>query len=124
MEVQKYSVECSEECRLRHLPRRVVNAQADGHADQHHQHQSAGCQGSDCVVDQADPPQRHGPYWQWTRKVAAKTVTVRLSPEEAVLYQEWIDNNRRLRRIVADMDKVSTKARKILLAQAAKAASK
>ncbi|MBL0203094.1 MAG: hypothetical protein IPQ14_01875 [Candidatus Microthrix sp.] len=73
---------------------------------------------------QADPPQRHGPYWQWTRKVAAKTVTVRLSPEEAVLYQEWIDNNRRLRRIVADMDKVSTKARKILLAQAAKAASK
>ena len=59
-----------------------------------------------------------------TRKVAAKTVTVRLSPEEAVLYQEWIDNNRRLRRIVADMDKISTKARKILLAQAAKAASK
>ena len=49
---------------------------------------------------------------------------MRLSPEEAVLYQEWIDNNRRLRRIVADMDKVSTKARKILLAQAAKAASK
>ena len=73
---------------------------------------------------QADPPQRQGPYGQWTRKVAAKTGTVRLSPEEAVLYQEWIDNNRRLRRIVADMDKISTKARKILLAQAAKAASK
>ena len=22
----------------------------------------------------ADPPRLHGPYWQWTRKVAAKTV--------------------------------------------------
>ena len=71
---------------------------------------------------QADPPQRHGPYWQWTRKVAAKTVTVRLPPAEAVLYQEWIDNNRRLRKSVADMDKLSAKARKILLTQAAKTA--
>jgi len=23
----------------------------------------------------ADPPQLHGPYWTWTRKVANKTVT-------------------------------------------------
>lgn len=67
---------------------------------------------------QADPPQRHGPYWQWTRKVANKTATQRLSPEEAVLYKEWIANNRRLRRIVADMEKVSAKARTILLTQA------
>ena len=22
----------------------------------------------------ADPPQLHGPYWQWTRKMAAKTI--------------------------------------------------
>src|SRR6266852_2316334 len=22
----------------------------------------------------ADPPRLHGPYWQWTRKVAAKTI--------------------------------------------------
>ncbi len=77
------------------------------------------CGNANCRC-QADPPQRHGPYWQWTRKVAAKTVTVRLSPEEAVLYQGWIDNNRRLRKIVADMDKISAKARKILLTQPAK----
>src|SRR6266536_2362336 len=30
----------------------------------------------------ADPPQRHGPYFQHTRKVAGKTVTGRLTPED------------------------------------------
>ena len=29
----------------------------------------------------ADPPQLHGPYWQWTAKVNGKTVTRRLSPD-------------------------------------------
>src|SRR6266700_3329682 len=28
----------------------------------------------------ADPPRLHGPYWQWTRKVAAKTICRWLSP--------------------------------------------
>ena len=27
-----------------------------------------------------DPNKRHGPYWEWTYKAAAKTVNVRLSP--------------------------------------------
>ncbi len=35
----------------------------------------------------ADPPQPHGPYWQWTAKVNGKTVTRRLTPTEAALYQ-------------------------------------
>ena len=46
----------------------------------------------------ADPPQPHGPYYQWTAKVNGKTVTRRLSETEAELYQEWIANDRRLRR--------------------------
>jgi hypothetical protein len=29
----------------------------------------------------ADPPRLHGPYWQWTRKVAARTICRWLSPE-------------------------------------------
>jgi len=28
---------------------------------------------------QADPPRLHGPYYQWTRKVYGKTVTVRVN---------------------------------------------
>ena len=46
----------------------------------------------------ADPPQPHGPYYQWTAKVNGKTVTRRLNAAEAKLYQEWIDNDRRMRR--------------------------
>ena len=45
----------------------------------------------------ADPPEPHGPYYQWTAKVNGKTVTRRLSERDAELYQEWIDNDRRMR---------------------------
>jgi uncharacterized protein DUF6788 len=30
-----------------------------------------------------DPPTLHGPWWSWTRKVNGKTVTVRLTDEQA-----------------------------------------
>ena len=46
----------------------------------------------------ADPPQSHGPYWQWTTKVAGKTVTRRLTERQAALYTEWTANNRKFRR--------------------------
>lgn len=64
---------------------------------------------------QGDPPQLHGPYWQWTRAVAGKTVTRRLTEPEAQLYQEWIANRRRLSRTIAEMEKVSQQAGEILL---------
>jgi hypothetical protein len=55
---------------------------------------------------QADPPRLHGPYYQWTRKLAGKTVTVRLTEQEAELLGEWIANGRRLDQLLADMDQV------------------
>jgi len=58
----------------------------------------------------ADPPQPHGPYWQWTAKVNGKTVTRRLTDREAKLYQEWIANDRRLRRVISQMRQVAAKA--------------
>jgi hypothetical protein len=46
----------------------------------------------------------HGPYWQWTRKVAGKTVT-RLVPDEQLDdYRQWLDNHRRLRALVAELE--------------------
>lgn len=63
----------------------------------------------------ADPPQRHGPYWQWTKKVAGTTVTRRLSDEEAHLFQKWLGDRRRLRATLAAMDKVSDKAAALLM---------
>ena len=64
-----------------------------------------------------DPPQLHGPYWQWTAKVDGKTVNRRLTQPEAELYSEWIDNDRRHRAIVAQMREVAAKATKLLLEQ-------
>jgi len=62
-----------------------------------------------------DPPEMHGPYWQWTAKVNAKTVNRRLTPTEAELYQNWIDNDRQLRAIIAKMREVATAATELLL---------
>jgi hypothetical protein len=66
----------------------------------------------------ADPPQPHGPYYQWTTKVNGKTVTRRLTASEAKLYQEWIDNDRKMRRLITQMRQVAAKAGAIHLAAA------
>ena len=60
----------------------------------------------------ADPPRLHGPYWQWTRKVAAKTVCRWLSPEQQHDYQAWIDNDRRLRDLLARLEALGAAALK------------
>jgi hypothetical protein len=55
----------------------------------------------------ADPPQLHGPYIQWTRKVAGKTVTRTLSKQQYERYRPWFDNARRLRELVAELEALS-----------------
>ena len=54
----------------------------------------------------AKPPQLHGPYWQWTAKVEGKTVTLRLTPEQARLYKKWIDD-RQLRSLIERMRQIA-----------------
>jgi hypothetical protein len=56
------------------------------------------------------PEYEHGPYYQWTRKIQAKTVTKILNPTEARLYQEFIRNGRRLRKLVSRMYEISAQA--------------
>ena len=52
----------------------------------------------------ADPPTLHGPYWQWTRKTGGKTIT-RLVPDEQLdNYRQWLDNHRRLRALIAELE--------------------
>jgi hypothetical protein len=51
----------------------------------------------------ADPPKLHGPYITWTRKVAGKTVTRRLSPQQLERYKPWFENNRRLQALTAEL---------------------
>lgn len=55
----------------------------------------------------ADPPQLHGPYLSWTRKVDNRTVTRTLTAGQADLYRQGIDNARRLRRLVAELESLA-----------------
>ena len=63
----------------------------------------------------ADPPQLHGPYWQWTTKIASKTVTRRLTDREAALYTEWTANNRQIRQLITQMHEISARAAELIL---------
>lgn len=75
---------------------------------------SCGKPGCRC---QADPPQRHGPYYQWSRAVAGKTISRRLDRRQADLYRTWIANRQQLEQIIAQMHDISAAAADILLRQ-------
>ena len=50
-------------------------------------------------------PPRSG--YQWTRKVGQKTVTVALSPDQYRALKQAVANARTLRKIVAEMERIS-----------------
>ena len=76
---------------------------------------SCGKPGCRC---QANPPQRHGPYYQWSRAIAGRTLSRRLDAAQVDLYRSWIANRRRLDAIVTEMEELSAQAGEILLRQA------
>lgn len=57
----------------------------------------------------ANPPQLHGPYWSWTRKVGNKTVTRTLSPEQAERLHPLLDNSRHLRELISQLEEIALK---------------
>jgi len=63
----------------------------------------------------ASPPRLHGPYYQWTRKVDGKTVTVRVSADQAKLLEGWIAAGKELDRIVAEMQQMSMEVTELML---------
>lgn len=73
---------------------------------------SCGKPGCRC---QGDPPQRHGPYYQWSRAVAGKTVSRRLNEPQADLYRHWIKNRQRIETIITRMEETSAAAAELLL---------
>jgi len=58
----------------------------------------------------ADPPKLHGPYTTWTRKIAGKTVTRRLTAQQAERYRPWFEDNRRLRELISELEALSLQA--------------
>ena len=67
-----------------------------------------------------DPAKRHGPYWEWTYKVQAKTVNLRLSPAAGPLYQTATRQRRILKAL---LHRLETLSRAALAAAARKAES-
>jgi hypothetical protein len=55
----------------------------------------------------AEPPAKHGPYFQYSRKLHGKTLTRRLTAEQAERYRQWITNRRALDRVIDQMDQLS-----------------
>jgi hypothetical protein len=55
----------------------------------------------------ADVDAWHGPYIQWSLRKRGRTVSTYLSPEQAALCREWIDNSRKLEKIIIRMRKLS-----------------
>lgn len=65
---------------------------------------SPGCK---CVND---PDYKHGPYFDWTRKVRGKTVTIRLTKEEAEILKEWTENKKQFYKIIKRMEQITLDA--------------
>lgn len=57
-----------------------------------------------------DPSQRHGPYFEWTYKVNGKTVNVKLSAEAAPLYKAATKQQRKLKAVLAKLERLSRTA--------------
>jgi type II secretory pathway component PulJ len=57
-----------------------------------------------------EPSQRHGPYFEWTYKVNGKTVNVKLTARTAPLYQAATKQNRKLKAVLARMERMSRTA--------------
>jgi hypothetical protein len=53
------------------------------------------------------PPRLHGPFNSWTRKVNGKTVTRLLTDDQLAAYQPLLDNHRRLKTLVHDLEELS-----------------
>lgn len=55
----------------------------------------------------AEPPQPHGPYISWTRKIDGKTVTRLLTEEQWADYKPWFENAKRLKELTAELEALS-----------------
>ena len=64
------------------------------------------CQRAGCHCH-ADPPQLHGPYPTWTRKISGRTVTRTLTAEDAERLRPYFDAHRHLRQLITELEAIS-----------------
>ena len=61
------------------------------------------------IVSESDRELTYGPYYQWTRKIRQKTVTVNLTRSQAKIFRQAIENNRKMEKIIKEMRSLSIK---------------
>lgn len=64
------------------------------------------------IIVKEDPHARgkekkYGPYYQWTRKIKGKTVTVNLTATQAKVFQRAINEHRKMVKITQEMRELS-----------------
>lgn len=57
-----------------------------------------------------DPAKRHGPYFEWTYKANGKTVNVKLTAASAPLYKAATKQQRKLKAVLARLERLSRTA--------------
>jgi hypothetical protein len=67
------------------------------------------CGRPQCACHQ-DPSKRHGPSFEWTYKANGKTVNVKLTAEAAPLYKSATKQQRKLKAILASLERQSRTA--------------
>jgi hypothetical protein len=65
-----------------------------------------------------DAARRHGPYFEWTYKLKGKTVNLKLSSQAAPIYQAATKQHRKLKTLLARMERLSRTALARLAKQA------
>jgi hypothetical protein len=64
------------------------------------------CQTSGCHC-RAEPPELHGPYLTWTHRENGRQLTRTVNAETAERLRPLIDNDRRLRELVAALERLT-----------------
>jgi hypothetical protein len=64
------------------------------------------CQTTGCRC-RAEPPELHGPYLTWTHRENGRQVTRTINPQLAERLRPLIDNDKRLRQLVVELEQLA-----------------
>ena len=57
----------------------------------------------------AEPPQLHGPYYQWSHKIRGRSVSLRISENQARLALEWASNHKKMKKLLRQLEALALK---------------
>jgi len=60
-----------------------------------------------------DPDEWHGPYYQWSWKSSGQTYSVSLTSDHAALCRQWVNNNRKLEKIIKRLRRLSLRVARL-----------